>query len=172
MQSTLKREVQQRHVSTEHTAFEITGINRPGLLSEISAVLSDIGCHVTAAVAWTHHERAAMVIYLEDGFNGGPIIDPVRKAQVKDHLDTVMEAHHRVGDESRVVVRVVEAKGAPVGWAHTERRLHELMYAEGDYKCCFDCDCFSGDRYVCVFYEVLVKNGQIIMLFSFGSIFM
>ncbi|AED98120.1 ACT domain repeat 1 [Arabidopsis thaliana] len=145
MQSNLKREVQQRHVSTEHTAFEITGINRPGLLSEISAVLSDIGCHVTAAVAWTHHERAAMVIYLEDGFNGGPIIDPIRKAQVKDHLDTVMEAHHIVGDVSHVVVRVVEAKGVPVGWAHTERRLHELMYGEGDYENCFDCDCF-GDR--------------------------
>ncbi|XP_010484442.1 PREDICTED: ACT domain-containing protein ACR1-like [Camelina sativa] len=146
MQSHLKREVQQRHVCTEHTAFEITGINRPGLLSEISAVLSDIGCHVTAAVAWTHHERAAMVIYLDDGFNGGPIIDPIRKAQVKDHLDTVMEAHHIVGDESRVVVRIVEAKGAPVEWDHTERRLHELMYAEGDYENCSDCDCFSGDR--------------------------
>ncbi|MCD7471034.1 hypothetical protein HAX54_011314 [Datura stramonium] len=39
-------------------------------MSEISAVLAELGCHVSGAVAWTHNNRAACIVYLEDGLLG------------------------------------------------------------------------------------------------------
>ncbi|XP_010559220.1 PREDICTED: ACT domain-containing protein ACR1 [Tarenaya hassleriana] len=135
MQSNLNREAQQRHVSTQHTAFEITGTDRPGLLSEISAALSDLGCHVTAAMAWTHHDRAAMVIYVEEGIGGGGIN---QLGLVKEQLENVVEAHHAEG-ETRTV-KVVAPPGALAGWTHTERRLHQIMHGDRDYEKCRGCD--------------------------------
>ncbi|KAL0332358.1 UNVERIFIED_CONTAM: ACT domain-containing protein ACR1 [Sesamum calycinum] len=95
------REVRPRHVSTEHMALEMTGVDRPGLLSEMSAVLAELGCHVTAAVAWTHSSRAACILYVEDSAKGG-LIDPCRVAQVQAQLENVVEAHH-YKDERRSV---------------------------------------------------------------------
>ena len=39
------------------TAIELTGTDRPGLLSEIFAVLSDLKCNVVEAEVWTHNRR-------------------------------------------------------------------------------------------------------------------
>ncbi|KAK4416355.1 ACT domain-containing protein ACR1 [Sesamum alatum] len=131
------REVRPRHVSTEHMALEMTGVDRPGLLSEMSAVLAELGCHVTAAVAWTHNSRAACILYVEDSAKGG-LIDPCRVAQVQAQLENVVEAHH-YKDEQRSV-----RLAAPVpGQTHTERRLHQLLAADGDYKEC--CSCCGGN---------------------------
>ncbi|CAK9320482.1 unnamed protein product [Citrullus colocynthis] len=118
-------------LSSEHTAAEITGIDRPGLLSEIFAVLVELGCNVTAAVAWTHHKRAASIIYLEEGWNGGLIKDPKRLAHVQEQLENVVDAHNGQGETSSVKLTAPSA-----GRTHTERRLHQLMYANGDYEQC------------------------------------
>ncbi|CAK7339731.1 unnamed protein product [Dovyalis caffra] len=136
LQACLDREVRPRHVSTENTALEMTGTDRPGLLSEISAVLSELECHVTNAVAWTHNTRAASIIYVEDGFRGGPITDPKRLAHVQEQLENVVEAHHRTGE--RRSVRLTAP--APGQQTHTERRLHQLMYANIDYEPCQGCN--------------------------------
>ncbi|KAJ8567364.1 hypothetical protein K7X08_019572 [Anisodus acutangulus] len=60
VQTCIGRNVRPRHVSMEHTAIEMTGTDRPGLMSEISAVLAELGCHVSGAVAWTQSERRRM----------------------------------------------------------------------------------------------------------------
>ncbi|KAG5241051.1 ACT domain-containing protein [Salix suchowensis] len=132
----LSREGRPRHVSTDHTAVEIAGTDRPGLLSEISAVLFELECHVTAAMAWTHNTRAASIIYMEDGFRGGPITDPKRLAHVQEQLENVVEAHHGMGE--RRSVRLLAP--APGQQTHTERRLHQLMYANIDYEPCQGCN--------------------------------
>lgn len=49
----------------EHTTIELTGRDRPGLLSEIFAVLSDLKCNIVAAEIWTHNSRMAS-IYITD----------------------------------------------------------------------------------------------------------
>ncbi|POO00674.1 ACT domain containing protein [Trema orientale] len=118
------------------TALEMTGTDRPGLISEISAVLVELGCNVTATVAWTHNARAACIVYVENGPGGGPIKDPIRLAQVQDQLQNVVKAHHGKG-EKRSSVRLTTPG---VGRTHTERRLHQLMYADGDYERCRGCD--------------------------------
>ncbi|XP_038882593.1 ACT domain-containing protein ACR1 [Benincasa hispida] len=118
-------------LSSEHTAAEITGIDRPGLLSEIFAVLVELGCNVTAAVAWTHHKRAASIVYIEEGWNGGVIKDPKRLAHVQEQLENVVDAHNGQGETSSV-----KLTAPSTGRTHTERRLHQLMYANGDYEQC------------------------------------
>ncbi|EEF37129.1 ACT domain-containing protein ACR1 [Ricinus communis] len=138
LQNCLKREVRPRHVSTDHTAMEMTGIDRPGMLSEISAVLAELQCHVTAAVAWTHNSRAACIIYMEDGLSGGPITDSNKLAHVEEQLQNVVEAHHGIGE-----MRSVRLASPVTGQTHTERRLHQLMSATLDYEPC--CGCTDGD---------------------------
>lgn len=129
------REVRRGHVATEQTVLEMTGTDRPGIMSEMSAVLLELGCSVTSAVAWTHNTRAACIIYLEDGIKGGPISDPIRLAHVEEQLENVVEAHHGKGERRSVRL------AAPVaGQTHTERRLHQLMFADRDYERCHGCD--------------------------------
>ncbi|XAR51389.1 [Protein-PII] uridylyltransferase [Bertholletia excelsa] len=117
-----------QHVATDKTALEITGMDRPGLMSEISAVLAELGCHVTTAVAWTHNTRAACIIYLEDDIKGGSIADTGRAARVLAQLQNVVEAHHQDG-ERRSVSWAAPANG-PI---NAERRLHQLMSADSDF---------------------------------------
>ncbi|KAK6151132.1 hypothetical protein DH2020_016064 [Rehmannia glutinosa] len=137
---TIRQEVRPRHVSAEHMALEMTGVDRPGLMSEMSAVLAELGCHVTAAVAWTHNGRAACIIYVEDSTAAktGPIMDPCRVAEVQAQLENVVEAHHH--EDERRSVRL--AAPAP-GQTHTERRLHQLLAADRDYEEC--CSCCGGN---------------------------
>ncbi|CAI9111245.1 OLC1v1011423C3 [Oldenlandia corymbosa var. corymbosa] len=135
LQLSLRRNVRPTHISSEHTALEMTAIDRPGLMSEISAVLAEMGCHISAAVVWTHNSRSACILYVADDSNGAPITDPCRVARVQAQLESVVEAHH-VNDEKRSV----RLASPPSGKTHTERRLHQLMEADRDYEaCCFSC---------------------------------
>ncbi|KAJ1381768.1 ACT domain [Sesbania bispinosa] len=132
----------QKKVSIENTALEMSGVDRPGLLSEVSAVLVDLGCMVTSATGWTHNDRAACIFYVEDESKPGPIKDPIWLAQVKEQVESVLEA--RGGKEERKSVRL-STLGA--GRTHTERRLHQLMYADRDYESCRACHVdSSGDH--------------------------
>ncbi|KAJ4963460.1 hypothetical protein NE237_023399 [Protea cynaroides] len=121
--------------STEYTAIEITTMDRPGLLSEISAVLANLGCHVVSAVAWTHNCSAACILYVGDEVNGGgPIADPERVSQVEKQLDNVVGASacqlQQLGE-----TRPVRLASPVGGRTQMERRLHQLMSAldGGDY---------------------------------------
>ncbi|KAL2531764.1 ACT domain-containing protein ACR1 [Abeliophyllum distichum] len=129
-------------MSIENTALEVTGMDRPGLMSEMSAVLVELGCRISAAMVWTHNSRAACIIYVEDDSNGKPITDPCRVAQVQAQLENVVEAHHY--DNERRSVRLT---ATVPGQTHTERRLHQLMVADGDYEMCSCCgsDCDHDD---------------------------
>ncbi|KAM6591188.1 hypothetical protein CsatA_013793 [Cannabis sativa] len=118
------------------TALEMTGTDRPGLMSEIMTALLERGCSVTDSVAWTHNTRVACIVHVENGPEGGPIEDPVQQAQVRDFLQSVVEAHHVKGEKTSVRFTMIPA----VGRTHTERRLHQLMYADGDYERCNGCD--------------------------------
>ncbi|KAJ8765491.1 hypothetical protein K2173_014613 [Erythroxylum novogranatense] len=130
----IKRQVKPRHVSTENTALEITGTDSSGLLSEISAVLAELECHITAAAAWTHNNITACIIYVENGFPSGPISDPERLATVQEQLENVVQACHGTEENKSVSLTAPTA-----GRTHTERRLHQLMYSAVDYEPCCGC---------------------------------
>ncbi|KAK7330934.1 hypothetical protein VNO77_25140 [Canavalia gladiata] len=131
----------QQKVSTSvvNLAIEVTATDRPGLFSEISAVLLGLGFNVVSATAWTHNDRVACIIHVEDGSRSGPIIDMERLAHVQEQLQNVVEAH----DGKREEKRRVRMRSFGAGRNHTERRLHQLMYADGDYESCRAC---YGDR--------------------------
>ncbi|GAB4846863.1 hypothetical protein Ancab_025871 [Ancistrocladus abbreviatus] len=128
------RQVRPSHVSTDHTTLEITVMDRPGLLSEVTAVLAELGCHVNAAVAWTHSTRAACIIYVEDQLKGGPTSDLARLAHIQEQLQNVVGAHHQKGERQSVRLTPPSA-----GQTHTERRLHQLMADDKDYETCSSC---------------------------------
>lgn len=122
----------------KHTTLEITMTDQPGLLSEMSAVLADLGCHVTGAMAWTHNHRAACIIYVDDQETGGPIVDQSRLSHIQSQLRAIVEA--RQDSQSDEKHRVMLMVAAPQ--THTERRLHQLMLADIEdykYKKCGNC---------------------------------
>ncbi|TKY63037.1 ACT domain-containing protein ACR6 [Spatholobus suberectus] len=74
----------------EHTVIELTGTDRPGLLSEICAVLTDLHCNVVTAEIWTHNTRAAAVVHVTDDSSGCAIKDPSRLSTIRDLLSNVL----------------------------------------------------------------------------------
>ncbi|KAF5741187.1 ACT domain-containing protein ACR4-like [Tripterygium wilfordii] len=110
--------------AAEHTNIELTGRDRPGLLSEIFAVLTDLKCNVVAAEVWTHNSRMASVAYITDEATGLAIDDPDRLANIKQLLLYVLK-----GDRDKRSANTAVS----VGSTHKERRLHQMMYADRDY---------------------------------------
>ncbi|XP_009792706.1 ACT domain-containing protein ACR4 [Nicotiana tabacum] len=122
--------------AAEHTTIELTGRDRPGLLSEIFAVLADHKNNVVAAEVWTHNSRMASVVYITDEESGLAITDPDRLAKIRKLLLYVLK-----GDRDRRGANTAVS----VGSTHTERRLHQMMYADRDYDK-DDTDCVSVDQ--------------------------
>ncbi|KAL0385316.1 UNVERIFIED_CONTAM: ACT domain-containing protein ACR4 [Sesamum radiatum] len=110
--------------ASEHTTIELSGRDRPGLLSEVFAVLTDLKCNVVAAEVWTHNSRMASVVYITDEANGSPINDPDRLANIKQLLLYVLKGDREWRSANSAV---------SVGSTHTQRRLHQMMYADRDY---------------------------------------
>nr|GMC51790.1 ACT domain-containing protein ACR4-like isoform X1 [Ipomoea batatas] len=109
----------------DHTSIELIGSDRPGLLSEVSAVLTNLKCNVVNAEVWTHNTRAAAIMQVTDEDTGGPITDPERLAMIKKLLCNVLKGSNRSRDAKTQV---------SLGVTHTERRLHQLMFADRDYE--------------------------------------
>ncbi|CBI27326.3 unnamed protein product, partial [Vitis vinifera] len=81
--------------STDHTSIELTGSDRPGLLSEVSAVLTHLKCSVVNAEVWTHNTRAAAVMHVTDEETGCAITDPERLSKVKQLLCNVLKGSNK-----------------------------------------------------------------------------
>ncbi|KAK9117610.1 hypothetical protein Sjap_016557 [Stephania japonica] len=109
---------------SQQTTIELTGRDRPGLLSEVFAVLANLQCNVVAAEVWTHNSRMASVVYITDVDTGLPIEDPTRIAKIKQLLRYVLKGNK---DKSGANTAV------SLGLTHTERRLHQMMYAVRDF---------------------------------------
>ncbi|KAI6692288.1 hypothetical protein NL676_019998 [Syzygium grande] len=112
--------------SNEYTSIELSGTDRPGLLSELCAVLADLHCNVVNAEIWTHNARAAAVVHVTDDTTGHAIKDPNRLATIRDLLCNVLRAD---GD-----VNTAKMTLSPPGVTNRERRLHQIMFADRDYE--------------------------------------
>lgn len=110
--------------ATANSTIELTGRDRPGLLSEIFAVLADLKCNVVAAEVWTHNSRMASVVYITDEATGLPIDDPDRLTKIKQLLLYVLK-----GDRDKRSANTAVSAGS----THKDRRLHQMMYADRDY---------------------------------------
>lgn len=117
--------------STDHTVIELIGSDRPGLLSELCAVLTHLKCNVLNGEVWTHNTRAASVLQVTDDESGLAITDPKKLSIIKKMLCNVLKGSNKANEAKTVVSH---------GVTHTERRLHQMMFADRDYErkdeCC------------------------------------
>ena len=81
------RVVFDNHASNTHTVIEVNGRDRPGLLHDVTAAISDQGLQIASAHITTYGVRAVDVFYVKDVF--GLKVDNERKLAA---LRRVMEA--------------------------------------------------------------------------------
>ncbi|XP_022736916.1 ACT domain-containing protein ACR6-like [Durio zibethinus] len=113
--------------SKEHTSIELTGNDRSGLLSEVSAVLADLGCNVMNAEIWTHNAIAAAVIQVTDQSTGHAIEEPKRLSMIKELLlFNVMKGN----SDFRIPRMSISSSGV----THRGRRLHQMLFADRDFE--------------------------------------
>ncbi|CAD6210427.1 unnamed protein product [Miscanthus lutarioriparius] len=104
------------------TLLELVGADRPGLLSEVFAVLRDLRCDVADARAWTHGGRVAALVFVRDEETGAPIDDAARVRRVESRLRHVLRG-------GALGARMVRADAAAV---NMDRRLHQLLNDDGE----------------------------------------
>ncbi|KAF5183196.1 Act domain-containing protein acr8 [Thalictrum thalictroides] len=107
------------------TALELTGTDRPGLLSEVFAVLADLQCNIVEAKVWTHNGRIASLIFVKDVDSGSPIEDSQKISKIEGRLRNVLKGENDIRG-ARTTVAMANV--------HTERRLHQMMFADRDYE--------------------------------------
>ncbi|XP_057795609.1 ACT domain-containing protein ACR3 isoform X1 [Salvia miltiorrhiza] len=108
------------------TAIELIGPDRPGLLSEISAVLANLQINVAAAEVWTHNRRIACVLYVNDNITNRAVDDASRLAAMEEQLKNILRG---CGTDDSVAYTSFS-----VGSTHIDRRLHQLFFADRDYE--------------------------------------
>ncbi|CAN4079077.1 unnamed protein product [Withania somnifera] len=111
--------------SEGHTSIELNGTDRPGLLSEVCAILADLHCNVVNAAIWTHNARAAAVVHVVDDVTDCAIEDPKRLATIKKLLRNVLKGNNDL--------KTAKMALSPPGFTHRDRRLHQIMFADRDY---------------------------------------
>ncbi|XXG63392.1 hypothetical protein AAC387_Pa05g1596 [Persea americana] len=111
--------------ATDFTSIELTGTDRPGLLSEISAVLTSLKCNVVNAEVWTHNMRAAAVMHVTDDTTGLGITDPERLSKIQELLCNVLKGNNKTREAKTMV---------SLRATHPERRLHQMMFDDRDYQ--------------------------------------
>lgn len=114
------------HSVGDHTAIELIGRDRPGLLSEISAVLANLQFNVATAEVWTHNSRIACVLYLNDNSTNLAVDDPTRLSVMEEQLKNIL----RGCEDDKKVGRT----SFSMGFTHVDRRLHQMFFADRDYE--------------------------------------
>jgi [protein-PII] uridylyltransferase len=71
--------------SNRYTVIEVTGLDRPGLLYELTATLSKLSLNITSAHVATFGERVVDVFYVTD-LLGAKIASPTREMAIKRSL--------------------------------------------------------------------------------------
>ena len=72
------------------TVVEVEGLDRPGLLFEVTRALFESRLSISSAIVSTYGERAMDVFYVRDGF-GHKVTHPERLKSVEDRLLKALE---------------------------------------------------------------------------------
>ncbi|CAI0395837.1 unnamed protein product [Linum tenue] len=123
------------HSIGDHTAIELIGRDRPGLLSEISAILANLHFNVAAAEVWTHNRRIACVLYVNDDTTSRAVDDPTRLSVMEEQLKNILRGCEEDDDGG------VGRTSFSMGFTHTDRRLHQMLFADRDYEGSEKADC-------------------------------
>ena len=76
-------------MSERFTVIEVAGLDRPGLLFDLTSALSDLGLDINSAHIATYGERAVDVFYVT-GLEGAQVEDEEREGRIKRRLAAVL----------------------------------------------------------------------------------
>jgi [protein-PII] uridylyltransferase len=81
-------------LSDKSTVIEVTGLDRPGLLYDLTTVLGKMNLNINSARIVTFGEKAVDVFYVTD-LTGGKVVQPQRQTTLKQNLLAVFERKTR-----------------------------------------------------------------------------
>jgi [protein-PII] uridylyltransferase len=82
-------------VSARHSVIEVSGLDRPGLLYDLTTALGQLNLNIASAHITTYGEKAVDVFYVTD-LTGSKILLPARHAVIRKTLMAVLEPEGRV----------------------------------------------------------------------------
>ncbi|KAE8681324.1 ACT domain-containing protein ACR8 [Hibiscus syriacus] len=91
--------------------------------THLDAILADLQCAVVDAKVWTQNGRIASLIFLKDCNSGSPIEDSQQIDKIDARLRNVLKGDTDIRRARTSVSMAV---------MHTERRLHQMMFADRD----------------------------------------
>ena len=77
-------------LSDHFTVIEVAGLDRPGLLYDLTSAISDLKLDITSAHITTYGEKAVDVFYVTDLTNK-KIVDPARQRAIRERLGDVLD---------------------------------------------------------------------------------
>ncbi len=77
-------------LSDKNTVVEVTGLDRPGLLYDLTTVIGKLNLNINSARIVTFGEKAVDVFYVTD-LTGGKLLQPQRQAALRERLLAVFE---------------------------------------------------------------------------------
>jgi [protein-PII] uridylyltransferase len=78
-------------LSEHFTVLQVSGLDRPGLLYELTSALSDLNLDITSAHITTFGEKAVDVFYVTD-LTSKKIVSPAREKTIRERLSSVLAA--------------------------------------------------------------------------------
>jgi [protein-PII] uridylyltransferase len=78
------------NLSNRFTVLEVSGLDRPGLLFDLTAVLSRLNLNIGSAHIVTFGEKAVDAFYVTD-LTGSKIVSPARQATMKRNILAIFE---------------------------------------------------------------------------------
>ena len=79
------------NLSDKYTVIEVSGLDRAGLLFELTAALSDLNLNIGSAHVVTFGEKAVDVFYVTD-LTGAKIVSPTREATIRERMLAIFNA--------------------------------------------------------------------------------
>jgi [protein-PII] uridylyltransferase len=77
-------------LSDKSTVVEVTGLDRPGLLYDLTTVIGKMNLNINSARIVTFGEKAVDIFYVTD-LTGGKVTQPQRQAALKERMLGVFE---------------------------------------------------------------------------------
>jgi [protein-PII] uridylyltransferase len=96
-------------LSNRFSVIEIEGLDRPGLLSEITGAISDLSLDIASAHITTFGEKVIDTFYVTD-LTGQKIENPTRQAAIRERLIATLEAGGQTKTQRAKAAEMVAAK--------------------------------------------------------------
>ena len=88
------------NLSNQYTVIQVSGLDRAGLLYDLTAALSDLSLNIGSAHVVTFGERAVDVFYVTD-LTGAKIVSPERQASIRERMLGVFNPSEQAGKPRR-----------------------------------------------------------------------